>query len=212
MSMSSQDDVRRLYADSADWYNTMMDQEIRLPMYHDVLGKLSAKLDGVVGSIVDSSCGTGHMLERIGDEFELGGRQLIGVDLSTRMVELAQERLGDSATILEGDMGSMGQVTDASCACVISFFAIHHVDLERFQRCLAEWTRVLVSGGHLILAAWEGDGAVDYGASSDVVARRYREIEVVDGAKAAGFHVVSHSVKPVDDFDMDVVHLFATKA
>ena len=119
--------------------------------------------------------------------------------------------LRDSAKILEGDMGSMDQLADASSACVISFFAIHHVDLDGFRRCLAEWNRVLVSGGHLVLATWEGDGAVDYGESSDVVARRYREIEVVDGAEAAGFHSVSHSVKPVDDIDMDVVHLFATK-
>lgn len=211
MSLSSRDDVRRLYEDSADSYNKMMEQEIQLPMYHEVLGSLASKLDGVDGSIVDSSCGTGHMLERIRDGYESEGRHLIGVDLSPRMVELARQRLGDSATIHEGDMGSMDQLADASIACVISFFAIHHVDLDGLQRCLAEWNRVLVSGGHLVLAAWEGDGAVDYGGSSEVIARRYREDEVVHGVRAAGFKVVAHSVKPVDEIDMDVVHVFATK-
>lgn len=211
MSLSSRDDVRRLYEDSADSYNKMMEQEIQLPMYHEVLANLAAKLDGIDGSIVDSSCGTGHMLERIRDGYESGGRQLIGVDLSPRMVELARQRLGDSATIHEGDMGSMDQLADASSACVISFFAIHHVDLDGFQRCLAEWNRALVSGGHLALAAWEGVGAVDYGGSSEVVARRYREDEIVDAVDAAGLKVVAHSVKPVDEIDMDVVHVFATK-
>ena len=210
MSLSPKEEVRRLYQDSADSYNRMMDQEIQLPMYAEVLDLLAAKFDGVAGSILDSSCGTGHMLELIGEKYDLG-RQLIGVDLSTKMVELARKRLGDSATILEGDMGSLAEIEGASCACVISFFALHHVDLGGVQRCLAEWNRVLTSGGHLVLAAWEGEGIVDYGDSSNVVARRYLEAEIMHVANEKGFQIVEHSVKPVDGFDMDVVHLFATK-
>ena len=70
---------------------------------------------------------------------------------------------------------------------------------------------MLFSGGHLVLAAWEGVGAVDYGEASEVIARRYRVDEVVDAVNSAGFKIVTHSVKPVDEIDMDVVHLFATK-
>ena len=210
MSHSSSDEVRDLYEKSADSYNQMMDQEIKLPIYDEVLSSLASKLKTVAGSILDSSCGTGHMLERIRDTY-LPGRELIGVDISPRMVEFARNRLGDSATTIEGDMGTMPQLPNDSCAAVLSFFAIHHVDLDGFQRCLGEWRRVLVSGGHLLLAAWEGEGEIDYGEVSDVVARRYREAEVVDAASSAGFRVATHMVKPVDDFDMDAIYVFATK-
>ena len=211
MRVSSTDKVRHLYEESAHSYNEMMDQEIQLPIYREVLGNLAERLVGVNGSIVDSSCGTGHMLDRIRHDFAPVGRQLIGVDLSARMVEIARQRLGDSATVFEGDMAAMYRLPDAASACVISFFAIHHVDLDGLQRCLTEWNRVLASGGHLVLAAWEGVGAIDYGGSSDIVARRYQEDEMVDAANLAGFRIEAHFIRPVDGFDMDAVHLFATK-
>ncbi|MDB4778004.1 class I SAM-dependent methyltransferase [bacterium] len=210
MSLSSSDEVRDLYEGSADSYNQMMEQEILLPVYHEVLSNLASKLKTVAGSILDSSCGTGHMLERIRDEY-LPGRELIGVDISPKMVAFSRNRLGESATVIESDMGKIPQQPNDSCAAVLSFFAIQHVDLEGFQRCLGEWKRVLVSGGHLLIAAWEGDGAVDYGEVSNVVAKRYRESEVVDAANSAGFSVTTHTVKPVEDFDMDAIYVFATK-
>lgn len=148
------------------------------------------------------------MLEHL-HEIYLPGRKLIGVDLSPGVVELSQQRLGDSATVFEADMGAIPQLADDSCAAILSFFAIHHVDLDAFQRCLGEWKRHLVPEGHLLLAAWEGEGAIDYGESTDVVARRYRKVEVVDAVTSAGFGVTTHSVRTVDDFDMDAIYLFA---
>lgn len=76
---------------------------------------------------------------------------------------------------------------------------------------LHEWYRVLGMGGHLFLAAWEGGGNVDYGEASDVVARRYTETEIVDAATHAGLYLVRHYVEPVDDMNIDAVHLVAAK-
>ena len=70
---------------------------------------------------------------------------------------------------------------------------------------------MLVPGGYLLLAAWEGEGSVDYSGASDVFALRYREEEVVDNISVAGLHVVTAGVKPVDDFDMDAIHVLAAK-
>lgn len=210
MSLSSPDDVRDHYEESADAYDQMMEQEIKLPIYDEVLSYLASKLDTLTGAVLDSSCGTGHMLEQI-HEVYMPGRKLIGVDISPGMVELSQRRLGDSATVFEADMGSIPQLADDSCAAVLSFFAIHHVDQNAFQRCLGEWKRLLVPEGHLLIATWEGEGAIDYGGASDVVARRYRKVEVVDAVTSAGFGVTTHSVRSVDDFDMDAIHLFAIR-
>ena len=77
--------------------------------------------------------------------------------------------------------------------------------------CLDEWCRVLATGGHLFLAAWEGTGNIDYGGESDVVARRYREAEIVNAASRSGFQAVRHSVEPVDEIEMDAVHFVAAK-
>ena len=92
MSLSSSDEVRKLYEETADSYNEMMGQEIQLPIYAEVLENLATKLTSISGSILDSSCGTGHMLELIRDRY-LQNRDLIGIDLSPKMVRLARNRL-----------------------------------------------------------------------------------------------------------------------
>ena len=210
MSISPEDEVRGLYDTTAASYDAMMEQEIRLPLYDRVLSDLANAAQPVPGSILDSSCGSGHMLHRIANEY-CPGRDLLGVDLSPEMVQISRGRLGESAKVFEGDMSSLPQVPDAACAAVISFFAIHHVDLAGFGMCLDEWCRVLAAGGHLFLAAWEGSGNIDYGGESDVVARRYQEAEIVNAVSRSGFQVVRHSVEPVDEMEMDAVHLVAAK-
>lgn len=55
------------------------------------------------------------------------------------------------------------------------------------------------------------ESADAYGGSTDVIARRYRKVEVVDAVTSAGFGVTTHSVRSVDDFDMDAIYLFAIK-
>jgi ubiquinone/menaquinone biosynthesis C-methylase UbiE len=210
MSLSSRDEVRELYRNSAASYDQMMEQEIKLPIYHEVLSNLAWNLKNTEGSILDSSCGTGHMLERIRDDYA-PNRELVGVDISPKMVEIARKRLGRSAILIEGDMSAVPQIPNESCAAVLSFYAIQHVEIEELHHCLDEWKRILVLGGQLLLAAWEGEGAIDYGGVSEVVARRYREKELVSSISIAGFDVVHSAVKPVDDFDMDAVHILATK-
>ena len=210
MCVSPDDKVRGLYDTTAGSYDAMMDQEIHLPLYDRVLADLAEAVHALPGSILDTSCGSGHMLHRIAVEC-CPGRQLFGVDLSRAMVDISRKRLGESATVFEGDMTSLPTIPDATCAAVISFFAIHHVDSSGLRRCLDEWRRVLAPGGHLFLAAWEGSGKIDYGDASDVVARRYQQLEIVNAASASGFQLVRHSVEPVDEMEMDAVHVVAVK-
>lgn len=210
MDLSSTNAVRDLYEESASGYEQVMNEEIGLPIYDFVLRDLASRLDTLAGAIVDSSCGPGHMLDRIAREYA-PAREIIGVDISPSMIERARKRLGPSAAFIEGDMGSLPQLRDGSCAAVISFYAIHHVDVDSFRQCLLEWHRILAPGGYLLLAAWEGQGPIDYGDASDVIARRYRLSEIVEGIASVGLQVERQSVQDVDDFDMDAVHVLATK-
>ena len=150
------------------------------------------------------------MLSMYREKFERK-RPLLGIDLSPSMVRIAQNRLGASAEIHLGDMRKLHMVEDDSAAAVISFFALHHLGPDEVQGALGEWQRVLVKGGQLLVAAWEGAGAIDYGDSSDVVALRYRETELSIWVRDAGLAVTRSVVEPVEGMEMDAVYLEATK-
>jgi ubiquinone/menaquinone biosynthesis C-methylase UbiE len=209
MDLSSLDRVRTLYDESADSYSEMMDEEINLPMYAHALKGLAERIACLDGPVLDTSCGSGHMLERLGKKYA-PGRPLVGVDLSPRMVAIVQRRLGGAAAVLEGDMRRLDHVSDRSCAAVLSFFALHHVDLPGLRTCFVEWFRVLRPGGQLFVAAWEGSGAMDYGLQVDLVAVRHRQQDVTGAVRAAGFTVGRCVVEPVEGMEMDAVYVEAT--
>ena len=210
MMITSVEEVREFYEESADSYDSMMDVEIDLPMYATALSGLAERITALDGAVLDSSCGSGHMLERLKDQYT-PGRPLLGVDLSPTMVTIAEKRLGCAATVVEGDMKKLGHVPDGSCAAVLSFFALHHVSLEGMRTCFVEWYRVLKTGGQLLVATWEGEGNIDYGRHADMVAMRYRADEVAKAANATGFRIDTCSVGKVKGMEMDAVYLAATK-
>ncbi len=208
MPKFNDDDVRDLYAQTAHSYNQMMDAEIGLPMYADFLEDLTASLQDLHGALLDSSCGTGHMLEKISQELK-SARELIGVDLSPEMVQLATQRLAGLGKVQLGDMRAMPAVKDDHCAAVVNFFAIHHVDPEGFIASLKEWARVLKPHGKLFLAVWEGVGNVDYSGQSAITARRYTEEALRSALGKCGFKTVEAKVLPIEGFDMDALYLIA---
>lgn len=211
MALSSRGKVRTFYDDTADGYSRMMDDEIRLPLYAEVLGGLVDRTSSLEGPIVDTSCGSGHMLAKLANEYTTG-RELIGVDLAPKMVAIAKARLGESATIYQGDMADLpAEIAAGTCAAVINFFSLHHIAPDSLAPCFAEWHRVLRAGGQLVIATWEGEGAIDYGEHADIVTQRYQESEIVAAAEAAGFIVDRSSVSAVEGMEMDAVHVAATK-
>ena len=94
---------------------------------------------------------------------------------------------------------------------MLNYFALHHVDAAAAAGAVREWARILRSGGPLALATWEGEGAIDYGDQSDVVALRYSEVEVRGWVEAAGLTVDRCEVTPVEGMPMNGIYLEATK-
>lgn len=210
MKPSSDNEVREMYDETTDSYAAMMDAEIALPLYAEALGKLSESIAGIHGTLIDTSCGSGHMLSMYRERFDQK-RPFIGVDMSPRMVAFASNLLGSNADIRVGDMRNLEFAEDCSAAGVISFFAIHHLDPDGVLSTFHEWRRVIASGGQLLLAAWEGTGAIDYGAHSDIVALRFTSEEISRWAKSAGFAVSRCVTEPVEGMEMDAVYLAAAR-
>lgn len=210
MKASPESKVCEFYDSTADSYAEMMDVEINLPMYSDVLGRLAQRIAAIGGPVVDTSCGSGHMLSRYRELFERD-RSLVGMDLSPRMVALAKVKLGPAADVRTGDMRSLGHLESVSSAAVMSFFALHHLDADEVLPAFEVWRRVLRPGGQLVVATWEGTGPIDYGEEADIVALRYGESEIRDWAVAAGYVVDRCAVEPVEGMPMKAVYLEGTR-
>ncbi len=211
MKLSDEDAVQNLYDETAESYSRMMDSEIELPLYADTLGRLHKRIDGLPGTIVDTACGSGHMLAMYRQRYD-SDRPLLGIDLSPQMVAIARQRVGPDAELLVGDMRDLSQIDGDTAIAVLSYFSLHHVDVDGIREALGEWLRVLRPDGQLLIAAWEGSGAIDYGSQSDVIAVRYGAQELSALVRDAGFAITSCKVEVVDEIPMDAIYLEATKA
>lgn len=209
MRVSSHQDVRQFYEDAADGYSQMMDGEIGGAPYTDILRRLAERIVGLEGTVVDTACGPGHMLQRYHAEFD-ATRGLVGVDLSPRMADLAKKKI-PGATVRIGDMRDLSWCDAGTVAAVLNYFALHHVDAASALGAISEWARVLLPGGQLALATWEGEGPIDYGDESDVLALRYSEADVRGWVETAGLTVDRCETVPVEGIPMDGIYLEATK-
>lgn len=210
MKTSSLQEVREMYESSAEDYSKMMDSEIELPVYRDMLGRLHGDISDMPGTLLDTACGSGHMLKLFNSEYD-SERSIIGIDISPSMVAIAKKHLGKNALVLVGDMRVIPEIKKDTAAAVINFFAIHHLDTDGVHEAMLEWHRVLAVRGRLLIAAWEGNGIIDYGEESDIVALRYASKELIEITEKAGFSIDRCQVDPVEGFPMDAVYLECKK-
>ncbi len=114
-----------------------MDSEIQLPVYAESLSLLHAKFTELDGSIVDVSCGTGHMLALYA-KTHAPAHELIGTDITPRMVDLTNQRLGRPGTARVGDMKHLPDISEGSVAELMNFIAIHHWNREDLNSAVWE--------------------------------------------------------------------------
>ncbi len=202
--------VRDMYDAQAASYSASMDDGIEHPFYADALERLQARVANISGVVIDAPCGSGHMLSMYHEKYDRA-RPLIGVDLSSQMVAIASERLGDAADISVGDIRQLNSIESDSAAAVISHFAFHHLDAGGVMEALKEWHRVLTVGGQLVIGAWAGTGAIDYGGQADLVAIKHDVGALEAMLKDAGFEISKSDVEFDEEFMMDAAYIEGTK-
>lgn len=96
--------------------------------------------------ILDAGCGSGPLFGALRDR----GALVAGVDKSAAMLELARRRLGPGADLRVADLAASLPFGDGTFDDVVASLVLHY--LEDWGPTLAEFRRVLVPGGRLIVA------------------------------------------------------------
>jgi len=207
---SGTDAVREMYDAEAESYSRMMDSEIEHPLYADTLERLKIRVANLVGAIIDAPCGSGHMLSMYHEDYDKE-RALYGIDLSPSMAAIAAKRLGSAAEIVVGDIRNLDAVPSSSVAAVISHFAFHHLDVDEIAEALAEWHRLLQIGGQLVIGAWEGEGVIDYGDDSDLIAIKHGADELETMIRESGFSISRNVIEMDNEMMMNAIYIEGTR-
>jgi SAM-dependent methyltransferase len=115
-----------------------------------LLAELSSRLpDGA--RILDAGCGAGiPVASTLSERFSV-----VGVDISERQIALARENV-TNAEFIQADLVTL-DLPDASFDAIVSYYAIIHVPREEHPVLLANFRRMLVPGGLLLVSMGASD-------------------------------------------------------
>lgn len=136
--------MTRLYEDDAELYDIAFDWDIS-----DEADWLVETLAAT--TVLEPGCGSGRMLEALADR----GCQVVGIDRSPRMVELARRRLGTRGEVFEADMArfDLGRAFDGAVCPINTLLHLSPAELgrhfHRMSQHLDRRSRYLVQVGLL---------------------------------------------------------------
>lgn len=124
-----------------------------------------------MGPVLVPCCGPGQELLPLALAFD--DREVVGIDLSPGMVELARARIGGATGIWveEGDATRLEERFAGKCSGLLSCFGLQQ--LPEPDRALASWGRCLAPAGLLSVMLWPPE-ARD-GSAFDLLRRLTRE-------------------------------------
>ncbi|HEX6076870.1 MAG TPA: methyltransferase domain-containing protein [Micromonosporaceae bacterium] len=153
--------------------------------------ELTAHVDGVVA---DVGCGPGHVTHHLADL----GCDVIGIDLSPRMIDVARKRFPNQAF----DVGSMLELpSDTKWAGAVALYSIIHLTPGQRRTALGELARAIRPEGVLLLGFHVSDEEYAAGKSKyldewwgervDITAHFLDPAEVAAELAGAGFSITA---------------------
>jgi SAM-dependent methyltransferase len=138
----------------ADRYASRFRGELdRLPLDQAMLAAFARYVRAAGGGLVaELGCGPGQTTGRLRDL----GLDVFGIDISPVMIELARREC-PGLRFAVGSMDAL-DVADGALAGIVSWYSIIHAAPDDLPGYLAEFSRVLAPGGHLLIAFFESEG------------------------------------------------------
>lgn len=110
--------------------------------------------NGHAGPVVDVGCGTGH----VAADLTLQGLDVIGVDPSEAMLDLAQSAYPDERWIRD-DARLQALPTSDALAGIVARFSLIHIDPSNVAPILTAWAERLAPGAPVLVAFQCSDSA-----------------------------------------------------
>lgn len=152
--------------------------------------EIAERLDELTASVpagsavADIGCGPGRDVTTL----RARGLRVAGIDLS-----LGQLRAGEVPGLLQADMRHLPLLA-GSVRGIWCWAALVHLPRQAIPQALAEFARILASGGSVLMSVADGDGegfevATPYGSDRRRWFTRYREPELTALLSVAGFSI-----------------------
>ncbi|MFE6834955.1 class I SAM-dependent methyltransferase [Streptomyces sp. NPDC057705] len=142
------------------------------------------------GPVAELGCGPGYVTAHLRDL----GLDVFGVDVSPVMIGLAREAYPD----LRFEVGSMDalDLADGTLGGIVCWYSVIHAPPHEIPSHLAEFRRVLVRGGTLLLAFFESEGGPVEPFDHKVTTAYRWPIDLLAGlAREAGFVEVGRMLR-----------------
>lgn len=146
--MSDLERLARGWDEAADGYERFFVPRFR-PWVEAAVAQLG---DLPPGPVLVPCCGTFPELDLLLDQFP--NREIVGIDLSPGMVELARKHAAghDLVSVLEGDASTLDPRWHRACGGVVSVFGLQQ--LPKPEEAISSWYDALRSEGRLSVVYW----------------------------------------------------------
>ncbi|MEO6671773.1 MAG: methyltransferase domain-containing protein [Ferruginibacter sp.] len=187
--MQTQTNIIECYNKTANNYADKFIHELEHKHLDRILLRSFAMENMSRGKCIDLGCGPGQTTKYL---FNCGLRELIAVDISPVMIEVAK-RLNPSLHFDTADMLEL-KYADNSFGSAIAFYSIVHFDDDQLKKSIKEINRILSVKGQLLFSFHVGNGKVhhDHFLDHDVDIDFYffETNKIIDLLKETGFTIV----------------------
>jgi len=149
-----------------------------------------------VARVADVGCGPGRAAAFMADH----GLDVVGVDPSQTMLAVARTE-HPSIQFEEGQLNALPIETGA-LAGAVCWYSIIYTPLDRLDEAFDELARVLMPGGHLLLAFQTDGEQVDrenaFGTHLSLTSYRHEVREIADCLEGAGFKICTTALRATE--------------